>query len=692
MIRVFRPRGVLHRHFTLVIACLLVPAACGQVIVDNADAGFTELAGAWTSGSYGSPYGTDYVFAMSASTPTAVCEWLPTLPSAGWYQVSVYYVSGSNRAVDAPYTVYHATGSATSYVNQQVNGSTWVVIGSYYFDATGTERVELSNDASASVVIADAVKFESIGEPAAEFRGTWADAFNTGFKNATQVDDLVARAVAGNYNAIIPEILAYQDNATSAHGAYWDSDIVPRAPDIATGFDPLGYLVQQAHAAGIEVHPWLVTYRICSSWPPAGNALIAAHPEWVMVLDSDVGTGPQKVSNYYVLDPGCPAVQDYLISIVREIVNNYAVDGLHWDYIRYTDADAGYPAYTWSDDSGLARFQQITGYVGIPPSDNTAWCDFRRRGVTELVRRSQIEVATADNPRQPLRQTAAVVTWGNPPTNFTGTSSYSLYQNWEDWTNRGYIDGVVPMAYFAETEYPTWYRNWVDRTLDWRHDRHAYIGQALYKNTFSESVAQNEYALTAGADGVVSYSYASTSTSGTDWSWYPYAGTTVFSTLAVPPSMPWRDPALTTRGVVYGRVTDGVTGAPIDNAPVYLNGFHLGDTDGNGFYVLTKISAGVSGTIVPMSASATGYATVARPNVLLERAGFTEANFALGGWLPGDYDVDGDVDELDWARFDVNLTGPDLGPPPAGGDVFDLDADLDVDLQDFSAVQTAFGV
>jgi len=45
------------------------------------------------------------------------------------------------------------------------------------------------------------------------FRAFWADAFHSGFKSTSQIDSLVARAVAGKYNAIIPEVLAYHDTA-----------------------------------------------------------------------------------------------------------------------------------------------------------------------------------------------------------------------------------------------------------------------------------------------------------------------------------------------------------------------------------------------------------------------------------------------------------------------------------------------
>ncbi|UCG17745.1 MAG: hypothetical protein JSV19_06885, partial [Phycisphaerales bacterium] len=83
----------------------------------------------------------------------------------------------------------------------------------------------------------------------ATFRAFWADAFHEGYKSTTQIDTLISMAVAGNYNAVIPEVLAYQDNVGSGHGAYWNSSIIPKAADIVGDIDPLAYLVEQAHAA-----------------------------------------------------------------------------------------------------------------------------------------------------------------------------------------------------------------------------------------------------------------------------------------------------------------------------------------------------------------------------------------------------------------------------------------------------------
>ncbi len=760
----------------LVALTVLAHTAAGQVItVDNSDPDFTLLHGAWNSGAYGNPHGADYDWTLTTSGggAPALAEWRPHLPEAGVYQVAVWYVQGSNRADNAPFTVNHASGSITIPVNQQTAGETWLVLGSFAFEEGTTGYVTLGNSANPSVVIADAVRFTpetsevqltmeaspaawgstdpleggpyarylnevvpisaaaapgyqfhhwevsvgaQVANPSAaettvvmddsktvmavfveeglvspEFRGFWADAFHTGFKSAAQIDAMVARAVAGNYNAIVAEVLAYQDTSGSGHGAYWNSAILPKATDISGGIDPLAYLVQQAHANGIEVHPWLVAFRVSTAWPPSGNSILTAHPEWLMVPRSSTGGGPATVDGKYVLDPGSPDVQDYLLSIVRELLTEYDVDGIHWDYIRYTSTDAGYPAYTWYDKSGLARFRQVTGYSGTPSTGYGPWNDFRRRGITELVRRAQLEVAvTAADPNQPRRHSAALITWGNAPPSFQSTSSWALFQNWREWMEMGYLDAGIPMTYYDDDAYPSWYRNWVDQGLVWSYGRHLFVGPGIYLNDFADSLDQIEYAQDAGADGICTYSYASTSDAGADWTWYPYVASNAFAEPAPPPEMPWRDPAVTVVGAVYGRVTDGATGEPIDDATVKGNGFPLAQTDGNGFFIVTRLGTEPGGTYYPLSAVKDGYAEVLRPAVLIERAGYSEANFALGDWLPGDYDVDGDVDWQDFARLEGCLTGPAADSPAAGCDLFDFDGDDDVDLLDYQVLGASF--
>ncbi len=766
---------------TLTVALASSLTASGQIIIDNTDPGFTVLSNSWSTGTTApGHWGDNYRFRNTTATGATFgeVEWRANLPAAGAYEVAIYYPQGTNRATDAPFTVHHAAGDTTLLINQQINGGQWVVLGTFTFAAGTVGSVSLSNAASASVVIADAVAFTpqtgtvqlsmavspvgwgtttpapggpyprplneivaitasaypgyefhhwevsaGVGPadptqpsttvrmdvsktvtavfveqaaPEPEFRAFWADAFHAGFKSAAEIDTMIGWALAGNYNAIIAEVLAFQDRTGSGHGAYWNSALVPKATDVSPpGFDPLAYLVQRAHQYGIEVHCWLVAFRVSAAWPPAGNSIVAAHPEWLMVPQAAIGT-IAKVGSYYTLDAGSPGAQDYLMSIVRELVSNYEIDGIHWDYIRYTQTDAGYPSDPNYAGSSLKRFQAITGYSGVPaPTGVPAWDDFRRRTISEFVRRALFETAVTPSARQPLRHTAALVTWYPANTDFTQTNPYKLFCDWRDWQARGYLDATVPMCYFDEASYGATYRAWVTNSVNWANasGRHTYIGPGLYLNTFADSLAQMQYSRAAGAHGHSTYSYTATNDAGTPWSnWYGYVAANFFTQPTPPPAMPWRDPATATEGYIYGRVADGLTGAPLDNVAVRLGGVSVAQTDGAGYFLVPHVATPVGGATVALSVNCpAGGGTVSRPAVRVLPAGFTEANFGCGAWLPGDIDVDGDVDGADGNRFLKCMLGPGVGPPPPGCDLFDLDADGDIDLADFSVVQLAIG-
>ncbi|MCD6386519.1 family 10 glycosylhydrolase [Candidatus Sumerlaeota bacterium] len=132
-----------------------------EIVVDNSDSGFSVISGSWSTGSSASDkYGVDYRYNGTGSGNDRV-RWTPTLPSAGQYNLYVWYPQGSNRAPDAKYTLHYDGGSQTFSVNQQANGGRWNLLGSFQFNSGTSGYVELSDQSSATgkVVIADAVKF-----------------------------------------------------------------------------------------------------------------------------------------------------------------------------------------------------------------------------------------------------------------------------------------------------------------------------------------------------------------------------------------------------------------------------------------------------------------------------------------------------------------------------------------------------
>lgn len=467
-----------------------------------------------------------------------------------------------------------------------------------------------------------------------EFRAFWADVFHVGYKSTAEIDAMVARAVAGRYNVIMPEMMAYQDSTVGSHGAYWRSNILPRSTVVTDSFDPLAYLVEKAHAVGIEVHPWMVAFRVSTAWPPAGNSILSAHPEYLMVPSASMGT-VAPVGSDYQLDPGSPDVQEYLISIVRELVTNYDIDGIHWDYIRYTQADAGYPTDTSYANSGLARFKRLTGYTGTPPATGyTPWDDFRRRTITEIIRRVRAELADLSTTK-PLRHSASLITWGSAPSTFSGSSAWARFQNWEEWMRLGFLDTGIPMTYYDYSVNASMYTSWVNKEMAWRYQRQMVVGPGIYLNTFADSLAELNYARSAGADGVSTYSYwATKKSSSNDWTWYDYVAANFFTAPAGIPGMPWRDPATATEGTLWGRVINPSTSLPIDDATVQVGSLNPVKTDANGYYVVTMIPATAAGTSYSITASAAAYGPVTHNGVVVTAGEIRRDDFSNAGPPP----------------------------------------------------------
>ena len=137
-------------------------AAPVERIIDDEDEGYTK-SGTWShsTGAGDAAYNGDYDWASTTSSETKWAKWTPDLTAAGDYEVYIMYREGSNRANDAPYTVYYNGGSQTIDVDQTDNGGTWVLLGTYSFASGTSGYVKLGNGPAqlSKVVIADAVKF-----------------------------------------------------------------------------------------------------------------------------------------------------------------------------------------------------------------------------------------------------------------------------------------------------------------------------------------------------------------------------------------------------------------------------------------------------------------------------------------------------------------------------------------------------
>ncbi|GEM_PF-5512671 len=112
---------------------------------------------------------------------------------------------------------------------------------------------------------------------------------------------------------------------------YYNTQIGEKAPEVGD-IDPLALAVKYCHEQGLQLLVQFCTFREGASSAP--SKFIREHPEWA---DWDPGDGPD-ISQHQNGVFGCPdrpEVRAYELSLMREMAENYDIDGFSFDYIRY---------------------------------------------------------------------------------------------------------------------------------------------------------------------------------------------------------------------------------------------------------------------------------------------------------------------------------------------------------------------
>jgi uncharacterized lipoprotein YddW (UPF0748 family) len=446
-----------------------------------------------------------------------------------------------------------------------------------------------------------------------EIRGLWVDAFHEGIRSPAEIDALIAAASRAHLNTLFVQVRRRGD-------ALYTKGVEPPLDDPAydPAFDALAYVVAAAHAAGIQVHAWVNAMPVWRDEPPPRDARhvfnrhgpdAPGEDNWFTASPA----GSHKFPVGYFLDPGHPAAAAYLADIYLNLVRNYEVDGIHFDYIRYPETDERIPrgAGVGYNAVNLARFRRFIRRGDTPSPGDEAWMAWRRQQVTNLVRRISIE-AKAIKPK--IKISAALIPWGQPPTsekNFVNAAPMQrIYQDWHQWMKDGLIDLAVPMNYATETDARV--RSWFDGWIKWEkrhtHGRQLAVGLGAYRNTPEATLAQLERVRKpegrGAADGVSFFSYAvpggPPAVAGNSLAFLVEGAASrpgPFAHAATVPPMRWIDDPR--QGWIAGTVTAGAqAGADTVVVKVKRAGFRPFSrairvwTDGNGYFGLTNVKPG----------------------------------------------------------------------------------------------------
>jgi uncharacterized lipoprotein YddW (UPF0748 family) len=410
-----------------------------------------------------------------------------------------------------------ATGITQTAPDITINPSSSVSFGAAGVKAQGLENVKpVTPEASLKRAPnlekpSTAIKLTQV-TPVNQLRGLWVDAFGPGFKTPKEVDKLISDARALRLNALFVQVGRRMD-------CYCDRASVPRSadPKLMPGFDPLEDIIQKAHKVGIQVHAWMITTAAFNSTEPALakdhvmnlHGLKTTGREYWLTTRAN---GDAAAGKDYVLDPGHPDVADYISNMYSSIVENYDVDGIQFDRVRYPDN--GVPPYEaiWGyNPTALEAFKSFSGRTDTPKNTDADWTQWRRDQINNLVKRVYLSVKAI---RPSIWVSAATITYKEAPAtleDFTKTRTYSeVLQDWVAWMQTGILDLNIPMNYKRESVkgQATWFDGWNRFAVQTKAYGSVAVGTGIFINSLDESLNQLKRAFQVpGVSGWVGYSY-----------------------------------------------------------------------------------------------------------------------------------------------------------------------------------------
>lgn len=211
----------------------------------------------------------------------------------------------------------------------------------------------------------------------------------------------------------------------------YKSDYFPLMKSVVDyDYDVFDYLLKECHKNSIKVHAWINPYRVLTSSEDI-EALDQNSPAYKWLRDDNtVNDRNVCFSNGIYLNPAELEVQRLIIDGIKEILEKYYVDGIHFD-------DYFYPT-THADFDKISYEQYINDNQS--PMALDAW---RRNNVNSLISACYNTVKYFDRE----------IIFSVSPSASIEQNYNNLYADVKEWINFGYIDYIIPQLYFG-FEYP----------------------------------------------------------------------------------------------------------------------------------------------------------------------------------------------------------------------------------------------
>ncbi|MBK7631134.1 MAG: family 10 glycosylhydrolase [Ignavibacteriales bacterium] len=195
-----------------------------------------------------------------------------------------------------------------------------------------------------------------------------------------------------------------------------------------TGRDPLNELIEEAHKKNIKVIAWF-EFGFSSSYQLNGGPILEKKPEWA---SKDVNGNLVTKNGFEWMNGFNPEVQDFMLSLIMEVVRNYNIDGIQGDdRLPAMPSEAGYDEYTVK----LYRSEHDGKNPPLYHKDYN-WIKWRSNLLTNFMKIIHDSVKS-HNQKLIVSMAPSIYPW----------SEEEYLQDWPTWMQNGYVDFVCPQVY-----------------------------------------------------------------------------------------------------------------------------------------------------------------------------------------------------------------------------------------------------
>lgn len=308
---------------------------------------------------------------------------------------------------------------------------------------------------------------------------------------ALQIDGICKSLKEKGYNAIFLQVRPFGDSFYPSE-YYPPSEYAVGAYGNSFEYDPLSLFVSAAHTHGLELHAWINPFRLMEQ-----KDMELISDTSVIKQYADQG-GLSIYNGRYYFRPSDENARRIILDGIKEILDNYAVDGIHFDDYFYPTKDASFDSEDFSASGEKDLF---------------AW---RRANIDSFVK------AVYDL----VKSNAPDCIFGIAP---SGNMDYTYNTCCTDiykWcSEEGFVDYIMPQIYFGynhpDAPFFPMVTKWQE--LVKTPAVKLYIGLAAYKQgteDFNAGEAKNEWITDTGmlfrqaddallfTDGFVMFSYS----------------------------------------------------------------------------------------------------------------------------------------------------------------------------------------